>query len=40
MFADTTVGFDQQAGDRIELTTESAHDAIAHSTQVSQGRIR
>jgi hypothetical protein len=37
-FADTIVGFDQQAGDRIQLTTESAHDAIAHSTQVNHGQ--
>jgi hypothetical protein len=37
-FADTIVGFDQPAGDRIQLTTESAHYAIAHSQQVNQGQ--
>lgn len=34
-FADTVVGFDQSAGDRIHLTTDTVADAVAHSTQVS-----
>jgi len=36
-FADTVVGFDQSAGDRIHLTTDTVADAVAHSTQVHGG---
>jgi len=36
-FTDTVVGFDQSAGDRIHLTTDTAADAVAHSTQVNGG---
>jgi len=36
-YLDTIVGFDQHAGDRIHLTTEPVHDALAHSTQVNGG---
>ena len=36
-FADTVVGFDQSAGDRILLTTDTAANAVAHSTQVNGG---
>jgi Ca2+-binding RTX toxin-like protein len=36
-YFDTIVGFDQHAGDRIHLTTESVHDALAHSKQVNGG---
>ena len=36
-FADTVVGFDQAAGDRIHLTTDTVADAVAHSTQVNGG---
>lgn len=38
LFADTIVGFDQAAGDRIDLTTESKHAAIAGSKQVNHGQ--
>jgi Ca2+-binding RTX toxin-like protein len=36
-FTDTVVGFDQSAGDRIHLTTDTAANAVAHSTQVNGG---
>jgi hypothetical protein len=36
-YFDTIVGFDQAAGDRIHLTTESVHDALANSKQVNGG---
>jgi Ca2+-binding RTX toxin-like protein len=36
-FADTVVGFDQHAGDRIHLTTESVHDALGSSQQINGG---
>lgn len=36
-YFDTIVGFDQHAGDRIHLATESVHDALAHSKQVNGG---
>ena len=34
---DTIVGFDQSAGDRIHLTTESVSDALGHSMQINGG---
>ncbi len=36
-FTDTVVGFDQSAGDRIHLTSDTAANAVAHSTQVNGG---
>jgi hypothetical protein len=36
-YHDTVVGFDQAAGDRIHLTTDSASDALACSKQVNGG---
>ncbi|HVH79254.1 MAG TPA: hypothetical protein VM782_07685 [Stellaceae bacterium] len=36
-YFDTITGFDQSAGDRIHLTTESVSDALAHSQQVNGG---
>lgn len=36
-FTDTVVGFDQAAGDRIHLTSDTVADAVAHSTQVNAG---
>jgi hypothetical protein len=36
-YADTVVGFDQAAGDRIHLTTETVTNAVANSTQVNGG---
>lgn len=36
-FADTVVGFDQSAGDRIHLTSDTVSNALAHSTQVNGG---
>lgn len=37
-YLDTIVGFSQGAGDRIHLTTESVHDALANSKQVNHGQ--
>lgn len=36
-YADTVIGFDQATGDRIHLTTDTAANAVAHSTQVNAG---
>ncbi|HTZ36916.1 MAG TPA: NF038122 family metalloprotease [Stellaceae bacterium] len=36
-FADTVVGFDQAAGDRIRLTTDSVHQVVAHSSWLVHG---
>jgi hypothetical protein len=36
-YHDSVVGFDQAAGDRIHLTTDSVSDALAHSKQVNGG---
>ena len=36
-FTDTVVGFDQAAGDRIHLTSDTVANAVAHSTQVNAG---
>jgi Ca2+-binding RTX toxin-like protein len=36
-FSDTVVGFDQSAGDRIHLTSDTVSNALAHSTQVNSG---
>jgi hypothetical protein len=36
-YHDTIIGFDQAAGDRIQLTTESVSTALAHSHQVNGG---
>src|SRR5271170_5463962 len=38
IYADTVVGFDQAAGDRIHLTTDTVADALANSTQVNSGQ--
>ena len=37
-YADTVVGFDQAAGDRIRLTTDTVTNAVAHSVQVNGGQ--
>ena len=36
-FTDTVVGFDQAAGDRIHLTSDTVANAVAHSAQVNAG---
>lgn len=36
-FTDTVVGFDQAAGDRIHLTSDTVANALAHSAQVNGG---
>ena len=36
-YADTVIGFDQGSGDRIHLTTDTAANAVAHSTAVNGG---
>ena len=37
VYADTIVSFDQAAGDRIHLTTDTVTNAVANSTQVNNG---
>ncbi len=38
VYNDTVVGFEQSAGDRIHLTTDTVADALAHSSQVNGGQ--
>lgn len=38
VFNDTITGFDQVAGDRIHLTSDTSADALAHSTPINGGR--
>ena len=38
IYADTVVGFDQAAGARIHLTTDTVADALANSPQVNSGQ--
>jgi hypothetical protein len=38
LYADTVIGFDQGAGDRIHLTTDTVWDALANSQLVNGGQ--
>ena len=37
-YNDTVVGFDEGSGDRIQLTTDTVADALAHSAQINGGQ--